>query len=111
MTHIPDRGDIITLNYDPATGREVGKTRPALVLSPKLYNRQGGLLLACAITTRVSGYPFEASLMAGGRVVGAVLADRINSLDWKARRAQLVERVPAAVLREVLAKLGTLIAG
>lgn len=110
MSHIPDRGDIITLNYEPATGREIGKVRPALVLSPKAYNRKSGLMLACAITTRVSGYPFEVELPAGGRVVGAVLADRVSSLDWRARRASLVERTPAVVLRDVLAKLATLTA-
>lgn len=107
---VPDQGDIVTLNYEPTTGREIGKVRPALVLSPKAYNRQSGLLLACAITTKVSGYPFEVDLPAGGRIVGAALADRVNSLDWRARRATLIERAPTAVLQDVLAKLGALTA-
>lgn len=106
--HVPDRGDIISLNYDPATGREIGKVRPALVITPKAYNRQIGLALVCPITTRVSGYPFEVALPAGGKAVGAVLADRVSSLDWRARRARLIERAAPGVATDTLALLATL---
>lgn len=109
MSYCPDRGDIVTVDYDPQTGREMGKVRPALVLSPKNYNRQAGLMLACPITSKVSDYPFEVSLPAGGKIVGAVLADRPSSLDWRARNVTAVEKAPAAVVQDVQAKLGALI--
>lgn len=107
--YLPDRGDIIVMNYDPTTGREIGKVRPSLVLSPKAYNRHTGLLVACPITTKVTGYPYEVDLPAGGRTVGAVLADHVKSMDWRARRASLIEKAAPSVLPEVLAKLSTLL--
>jgi mRNA interferase MazF len=45
----------------------------------------------------------------GLKVSGAVLSDHVNSLDWRARRATFVCRLPAALVTEVLGKLGTLL--
>jgi mRNA interferase MazF len=42
-------------------------------------------------------------------VSGVVLADQIESLDWRARQAELAGRVTEAAVREVLQKLGTLL--
>jgi mRNA interferase MazF len=38
-----------------------------------------------------------------------VLADQIKSLDWQARKAELIARAPAAVVQEVLARIRTLV--
>lgn len=109
MAHIPDRGQIIAINFDPQAGTEIGKRRPALVISPKAYNRPTGLVLVCPITSKVRDYPFEVRL-AGHRTVGAVLADRLRSFDWRARESVLIEKVSDETLAEVRAKLMTLIA-
>jgi mRNA interferase MazF len=106
--HVPDRGHIVLLNFEPTTGREIGKRRPALVMSPKSYNRITGLALVCPITTRVSDYPFEVRI-ATTKTVGAALADRLRSVDWRARQCQLVEKAPVGVLDEARAKLSALV--
>ena len=36
--YIPERGDIVWLNFNPQTGHEQKGKRPALVISPKEYN-------------------------------------------------------------------------
>jgi len=38
MSYIPERGDIIWLNFDPSSGREIIKRRPAYVISRKVFN-------------------------------------------------------------------------
>jgi mRNA interferase MazF len=81
----------------------------ALVVSPALYNRASSLALLCPITSRVKGYPFEVALPVGLAVSGVVLADQIRSLDWRARKARLVDRAPTSVVREVLAHLEPLV--
>jgi mRNA interferase MazF len=76
-----------------------------LVISPKAYNAKVGLALFCPLTSRVKGYPFEVPLPKGSDVVGAVLADQLKSLDWRAGKAKLIERASSEVLAMVPARI------
>ena len=107
--YVPDRGDLIWLQFDPQAGREQARHLPALVLSPARYNRFG-LAIVCPITSRAKGYPWEVSLPDGLAVSGVVLSDQLKSVDWSARKAQLKAKAPSAVLDDVLAKIAPLLA-
>jgi mRNA interferase MazF len=107
--YIPSRGDLVWLEFNPEAGHEQAGRRPALVVSPAEYNRKVGLALFCPITNRIKGYPFEVVLPEGLSVEGAVLADQIQSLDWRAWRARRQDRVGNDVMAEVLAKAATLL--
>ena len=109
-SYCPKRGDIVWLTFTPQVGHEQAGYRPALILSPGLYNKKVGLALACPITTQVKSYPFEVPIPKGLEVSGVVLADQVKSLDWKARRARFCCTMPAATIAEVLRKLAPLIA-
>jgi mRNA interferase MazF len=106
---VPDRGDIVRMSFDPRSGHEQAGWRPALVISPAVYNRASSLALFCPITSRVKGYPFEVPLPPGLAVSGVVLADQVRSLDWKARSATLAGRAPDALIQDVLARLEPLV--
>ena len=108
--YVPERGDLIWLAFTPQVGREQAGRRPALVLSPALYNGRAGLALVCPVTSRVKGYPFEVRLPQGGAVSGVVLADQLRSLDWPARRAEFAAQAPAPVVVEVTENLRALLA-
>ena len=108
-TFVPDAGDFVWLTFDPQAGREQAGRRPALVLSPKIYNARSGLALACPITNQAKGYPFEVAVPGGGGVSGVILADHVKSVDWKARHAERLGRCTSEVLEEVRAKLGPLL--
>jgi mRNA interferase MazF len=99
---VPRRGDIVWLSFTPQAGHEQAGRRPALVLSPSAYNSKVGLALCCPITSRVKGYPFEVAVPKGLAVGGVVLADQVKSLDWRARRAEFVDRLPGAEISGVL---------
>lgn len=77
------------LDFDPQAGREQAGRRPALVLSPALYNSKASLMLCCPVTNQAKGYPFEVPVApaAGSNVTGVVLADQIRCLDWRQRNA------------------------
>lgn len=92
------------LDFSPQRGHEQAHRRPALVLSPKSYNEKAGLLLACPITSKIKGYPFEVEC-AGKNVQGAVLSDQIRALDWRERHAQYVEKASRAVVSRVREKI------
>jgi mRNA interferase MazF len=109
MSYIPRRGDLVWLTFDPQAGHEQAGRRPAFVLSPEPYNRKTGLFLACPVTSKVKGYPFEVSLPAELPVSGVILADQIKSLDWKVRKAQFAAKTSDAVIQDVLAHVLPLI--
>lgn len=107
----PDRGDLvwISLSPHPQAGHEQAGRRPALVISPRAYNATVGLALCCPVTSQVQGYPFEVGIPDGLAVRGTVLSDHVKSLDWRARRAEFVCRLPRRTTLEVLHKLATLV--
>ena len=105
VAYVPDRGDLVWLEFTPQTGSEQAGRRPALAISPKAYNAKVGLALFCPVTSRVKGYPFEVVLPEGGGVIGVVLADQLKSLDWRARKAKLIERASSEVLALVTARI------
>lgn len=90
MSYVPERGDVIWLNFDPQAGHEQAGRRPALVISPAKYNRVSGLVVVCPITNRAKGYPFEVPVPTGLAVTGVVLADQVKNMDWQARDADYV---------------------
>ena len=109
--YVPERGDVVWLQFTPQVGHEQAGRRPALVVSPQAYNARVGLALFCPITSQVKGYPFEVALATGGKTTGAILSDQIKSLDWRARGATKCDAVPEAVMKDVLAKISVLVGG
>lgn len=107
--YTPERGDIVWLRFDPQAGHEQAGRRPALVISPRSYNRKAGLALLCPITSSVKGYPFEVVLPEGLAAQGAVLCDQIRSLDWRVHKARLLCAAPSHVLQEATAKILALV--
>ncbi|HZV35196.1 MAG TPA: endoribonuclease MazF [Verrucomicrobiae bacterium] len=107
--YVPDRGDIVWIDCDPQTGHEQSGRRPAVVLSPRSYNRPAGLALLCPITNRSKGYPFEVPLVEGLPVTGVVLADQVRSLDWRARQVSFIGALDEQSLIEVVERLRPLI--
>jgi len=101
----------VWLHFDPQRGHEQAGRRPALVISPEAYNRKVGLALFCPVTSKVKGYPFEVLAPRESKLKGAILSDQIKSLDWRARRAAFLCRVPEGVMAEVLARIQALLTG
>jgi mRNA interferase MazF len=108
MEYTPDRGDVIWLNFTPQAGREQAGHRPALVISPKEYNRKTGLAILCPMTTQAKGYPFEV-VITSGSVQGVVLSDHLKNLDWRERKATYKGKASAIVLKEVMNKVAALL--
>lgn len=107
-TYVPNRGDIVWVDFDPYRGHEQAGRRPALTVSPKAYNARAGLALMCPITSKIKDYPFEVSVKQN-KIQGAVLTDQIQSLDWKERNTRFIEKISPLLLENVQRKLLLLI--
>ena len=107
--YVPQRGDVVWITLNPQSGHEQAGRRPAVVLSPGIYNEKVELVMLCPITNQIKGYPFEVIIPDGLPVSGVILADQIKSLDWRVRDAEWICTLPPRVVVEVLQKLGTLL--
>lgn len=92
---------MIWVDFSPTVGREQAGRRPAVVLSARRYNDLSSLVVVCPITRSVKGYMFEVSIPAGAPVAGVVLADHVKSIDWRARNASYLGRMPTDVVETV----------
>jgi len=109
MGYIPDRGDVVWLNFDPQAGHEQAGKRPAFVVSPASYNKKVGLGLFCPITNKIKGYPFEVNLPDNISITGTILTDQVKSLDWQIRKATFICKLPPEVTNLAIEKLMQLI--
>ena len=106
--YIPERGDIVWLNFNPQSGHEQKGKRPAIVISPKQYNEKTGLGLFCPITSKVKNYPFEVKIE-NKKINGVVLSDQVKSLDWETRNIEFIIKTAKEKTEEVIDKLGVLL--
>ena len=107
-SYVPDRGEVVWLNFDPQSGHEQRGRRPALVISPIEYNRKTNLAIFVPITSKVKGYPFEIRLES--KVIdGVLLSDQIKSLDWNVRKAEFIEKISKTIMSEVISNIELLI--
>lgn len=108
--YIPNRGDIVWVDFNPTKGREQSKIRPAIVISPKSYNQKAHLAIMCPITSVQKGYPFEVEIK-DKKISGVILCDQIRSLDWKERKAKLIVTAKPGIVLQVQEKLNLLMNG
>ena len=109
MAYLPQRGDLVHLDFDPSSGREMKGTHFGLLLSSKLFNQQG-LAMICPISQGAAAaartYGTVVTLMGTGTdTQGAVHCHQLKALDWRARNVRLKESVPQSVIDEVLARI------
>jgi Growth inhibitor len=106
--YIPERGDIVWLDFTPQTGHEQKGRRPAIVISPIEYNKKVGLGIFCPITSKEKGYPFEVKIK-DTKIDGVVLSDQIKNLDWSERNIEFIAKSKKEDFEEVIEKLKVLI--
>lgn len=112
---IPDRGDIVHLQFDPSSGQEMMGPHFGLVVSTKEFNANG-LAMICPISQGAASsartYGTVVTLMgAGTDTQGAIHCHQLKSLDWRVRKAKLKERAPAFVVDDVIARIEAILLG
>lgn len=98
--YIPEKGDIVWLDFDPSAGKEIMKRRPAFVISRKLFNQHTGFAIVAPITSTIRGMKLEVVLR-GLSTQGAVLIHQMKSLDFENRDVTLIEKAPSAIVNQV----------
>ena len=111
MTYVPQRNDIVWLDFKPSAGREQNKRRPALILSPKEYNKSG-LAIVVPITSGKGIYEnkgFMVNIPNNNSISGQIVSDQIKNLDWRIRNAERITTISEDITADVIAKTRTLL--
>jgi len=102
----PKRGDLYLVQFDPARGHEIQKTRPALVIQNDIGNQYSPVTIVAAMTSKLSPSPYPVEVVVapskgnGLSVPSAIQLSQIRSVD----RERLVKRIgtlDAATMRKV----------
>ncbi len=109
QTYVPDRGDFVWITLSPISRHEQVGRRPAVVVSPKSYNRKTGLCVLCPAMRQAKGYAFEVAIAGSDGISSVVLSDHLRNVDWKAGNAQLIHRVTEAELNDVVSRIEALL--
>jgi mRNA interferase MazF len=104
-TYVPQKGDFVTVTFDPQSGHEQRGRRPALVVSNSLFNRHTGLAIVCPLTNTERNFPFHVAVVNDPNVTGFVMVEQVKSIDFRARKAQRIGRASDSVFEEVLSIL------
>jgi mRNA-degrading endonuclease toxin of MazEF toxin-antitoxin module len=103
------RGEIWHVSLDPSLGHEQKGRRPVLIVSPEAFNRITKLPVILPITSggnfaRTAGFAVPLA-GAGTKTTGVVRCDQPRTLDLAARGGRKLERIPDAIMDDVLARI------
>ena len=111
--YIPEAGDVVWIDFDPQSGNEIQKRRPALVISSQIYNSTAmNLAIICPITSTKRRNPFEVEIPEGLEIEGVILADQAKSMDWRERgnvQKTTICEAPEETIHRVLRTLEALL--
>ncbi len=83
------RGEVWWVEFDPAVGSEIRKTRPAVIVSNDAANRNLSRVVVVPVTSNTERqYPGEAMVTVGGQSSKA-MADQIMAADKSRLKSQL----------------------
>lgn len=102
MKSYPQVGDIIRIDFDPQSGKEIKKARPALVVSCDFFNEKIGLVMVCPITSTIRNFPLHVKLDSRTTTQGEIMCEQLKSLDFTARSWKFFEKVPDDILDNVV---------
>lgn len=103
--YIPKRNHIVWLDFDPIKGKEIGKYRPAFVLSSEAYNQKSGLIICCPISTSARGAPTEVQIDNIDNKKSVIATNLIQTLSWKERKIRFIIEAKPGIMEAVLYRI------
>ena len=97
------RFDVLLVNLDPTLGKEIKKTRPALIISPDEMNAHISTVIIAPMTTKGRPYPSRVSCNFQ-RKDGQIILDQIRTVD-KLRLVKKLGRLDKNTSSKVLSVL------
>lgn len=110
---VPDRRDMIWIDFNPQAGIEMKEEHPMLVLSSKAFNERTNLVIGLPMTHAQSNEtnPFAVKYVSPKGEVCYVLTHQPKSFAWRDRfaRPHLWKQVPQSVFTDACEGLNSII--
>jgi mRNA interferase MazF len=108
MALVASRFDVHLVRLDPTVGREIGKVRPCLIISPGEMNRHIDTVIVAPMTTQGRAYPTRVPVRFQKKT-GQIVLDQIRTVD-KIRLVKRLGTINKPTADKVLATLGEMFA-
>ena len=110
---VPDRRDIIWINFNPQVGKEMRDVHPMVVLTARAYNERTGLVIGLPLSTAAfnATNPFAVDNTTKGEA-SYIICNQPKSMDWRLRGAKSHAwgKVREAVFKQACSDLNDLVA-
>jgi len=100
--YIPAKVDFVAVTFDPQSGHEQKRSRPALVISNKIFNKATGFCIVCPITNTKRSYLFHVKIQKDSSLSGYIMVEQVKSNNYKARKIKLIEKASNDFMIDVL---------
>lgn len=87
---VPERAEIIFIQYNPAVGKEIPDDHPMLVMSTQAFAQRTGIVVGFPMThsDRHADNPFAIAAPGSKGQIGYLLTHQPKSFDWRERNAR-----------------------
>ena len=109
---VPDRRDIIWINFNPQVGKELRDVHPMVVLTTRAYNERTGLVIGLPMSTAAfnASNPFAVDNSSKGDA-SYIICNQPKSMDWRLRGAKphAWGKVREAIFKQACGELNDLV--
>ena len=109
---VPDRRDIIWINFKPQVGSEMRDVHPMVVLTARVYNERTGLVIGLPMSTAAfnATNPFAVDNSSKGEA-SYIICNQPKSMDWRLRgaRSHAWGKVRESVFKQACGELNDLL--
>lgn len=99
--YIPEKGDVVWIDFDPSAGKEIQERRPGVVVSTYHFNRTTGFSVICPITSTLRESKILFTLPKENIVTGQVVIAQLKSLDFRTRKIEFVEKLSEVEMKKI----------
>ena len=107
---IPNKGDILHIDFDPASGHEMKGEHYCLVVSSGKFNKRFKLAMVCPISSGAYELAITSGMLVslsgfGLNLYGNIHIHQLTTIDYQARKAKFHSKAPTSLLNEVILRL------
>jgi len=104
--YTPQKGDIISMDFNPIKGHEQSGKIPALIISNESYYKKTKLIMVCPISNTKNNFPMHIKLDNRTITTGSILSQHIRTVDPAARQISFIEVMPPELTEQTIKNIG-----
>jgi mRNA interferase MazF len=101
--YVPEKGDFITLSFDPQSGSEAKRQTPCGCYQQSSFQSSDRLSNCLPDHEHESKHPFSFACTNLIFIDRFIMIEQVKSVDYNARKAKFVEQAPLQLVEDVIA--------